>query len=160
MPWSGLTQLGPKIHFIWGKKVLLSDEAFQSAITAQSSKNDCRSGFGLQSFIFYTNAAEIYIGTVFESPGETKKTWRRQDAVFLVLFFLSWAHRQQVKGNGKAFWVTCGSFQGLAGALGEGQEPWLSKLAVLVFHWKRENRHKMQQRFEIQNCGNKWSAFL
>lgn len=31
-------------------------------------------------------------------------------------------------------WVTGSSSQGLAGGLGEGQEPWLSKLAVLAFH--------------------------
>lgn len=38
-------------------------------------------------------------------------------------------------------WVTGGSAQGLAGGRGEGQEPWLSKLAVLAFHC-RTHRHK------------------
>ena len=40
--------------------------------------------------------------------------------------------------------VTGGSAQGLAGGLGDGQEPWLSKLAVLAFHW---NTHK-QARYD------------
>ena len=37
--------------------------------------------------------------------------------------------------------VTGGSAQGLAGGRGEGQEPWLSKLAVLAFHCGTQ-RHK------------------
>lgn len=49
---------------------------------------------------------------------------------------------QQEGGNPLlGWWVTGGSVQGLAGGLGEGQEPWLSKLAVLAFHC-RTHRHK------------------
>lgn len=36
-------------------------------------------------------------------------------------------------------YLTYGSDQGLAGGLGEGQDPWLSKLAVLAFHCKKRH---------------------
>lgn len=42
--------------------------------------------------------------------------------------------------------VSAGAAQGLAGGLGEGQEPWLSKLAVLAFHCRRQGHQETDQR--------------
>ncbi len=52
-------------------------------------------------------------------------------------------------------WVTGGPAQGLAGGRGEGQEPWLSKLAVLAFHC-RTCRHKER----IHNAYAEFCFFL
>lgn len=45
------------------------------------------------------------------------------------------------RGSPPGCWITGGSAQGLAGGRGEGQEPWLSKLAVLAFHC-RTHKHE------------------
>lgn len=42
--------------------------------------------------------------------------------------------------------VSARAAQGLAGGLGEGQEPWLSKLAVLAFHCRRQGQQETDQR--------------
>lgn len=59
-----------------------------------------------------------------------------------VVFLLHQTDRKWISRREETpFWVTGGSAQGLAGGRGEGQEPWLSKLAVLAFHC-RTHRHK------------------
>lgn len=39
-------------------------------------------------------------------------------------------------------WASAGAAQGLAGGLGEGHEPWLSKLAVLAFHCRTQGHRR------------------
>lgn len=43
--------------------------------------------------------------------------------VFFFFFSLSSGTQTDSRKGSQTFWVTCGFIQGLAGALGEGQEP-------------------------------------
>lgn len=88
--------------------------------------------------------------SVWEAPMATQREMRIAGVYFSLPLFSSYRHidiGKRAKMGLRSPWVfTSGSDQGLAGGLGEGQDPWLSKLAVLVFHCKRGHMKKQSPR--------------
>lgn len=63
-----------------------------------------------------------------------------------VVFLLHQTDRKWIIGRAGGSPPQSAAAQGLAGGLGEGQEPWLSKLAVLAFHCGRQGHQERVQR--------------